>query len=116
MRSLIVSHLFVRLFFFFPFLFFRILGAALICVPIYSKDIPDVSVEELGMKVANETTNWQNGKCLVFDDSFLHEGRFGRHSRVRYRFFFFFFFRFSVLVSISVWFRNLIFLFDCSFW
>lgn len=39
----------------------------------FGLDIPEASLEELGMKVAQETTGWQNGKCLVFDDSFLHE-------------------------------------------
>jgi beta-hydroxylase len=35
--------------------------------------IPSQNVEVCGIKVGDETRSWENGKSLIFDDSFKHE-------------------------------------------
>lgn len=35
--------------------------------------VPNVSPQECGIKVADKTKQWHEGKMLAFDDSFFHE-------------------------------------------
>jgi len=42
----------------------------------------DIS-ENCGIKVGSETRTWKEGKCLLFDDSFLHESwNYGERTRI----------------------------------
>ncbi|CAM9735658.1 unnamed protein product [Ectocarpus fasciculatus] len=35
--------------------------------------VPSVDTSQCGMRVGGETRPWEEGKCLVFDDSYEHE-------------------------------------------
>lgn len=48
--------------------------------------MPDLDPLHLGMKVGETTVQWIEGKCLLFDDSFIHtvwhKGEFASGDRV----------------------------------
>jgi len=34
--------------------------------------VPDLTPNLLGMRVGNEDIQWKEGKCVIFDDSYMH--------------------------------------------